>query len=721
MKTFNKIISLALCVFMLCSVMVMPAFATTEEVGFTTDTSNPKMLMTEGDIGTQVHWAYADGVLTISKPDGFTGEWTSKVATLDTTVTVDEKTYCVACPWGKYAFNANVEPEGNTFAGKYTPSKVDYSHIKKLVIEEGVKIIPAYTFYNNMYNAKEAGQVTTPLKPVSHTALAEVVLPSTLETIGYTKIENGIDKSYSSTFSGCTSLTKVNFADATSLKHIYSGAFADCPITGKVVMPKSLTVLGATAFRTWDKNCGEITQFIVPAESKITSIGVGTFDAQDKLEYVVLPASVTSIGNYSFRKHNDNAAVKKVIFLGNAPTISTGVAPFANTTKVYYSDKATGWDSAAVTTNTGLKAENVLKVSGIPSIFTDCGGINTTGLWFYDSASKTLDICGNGTAHWAYNERPWGTTICAEVENVRINDGVDLNEKGVYYFKANSTANADKDCPNIKTMYIGKDVKKVPDQFMNAKNLTKLTFSPESKLTAIVGNAFLNHQLEEIILPDTVEAIGNMAFDMYSSTNIKLKKLYLGTSLKTIGAHAFRKCKNLESVVIPATVTSIGTNAFANESSNTTGLKVVYFKGKIPENALSVGANNVTTVFNNNYQAQFYVTDPEDEGKVFKMSEYTSKTTKLMPKSKIDASITMEADGTAKARIYNFSDASKRFDLYSAAYDSNLALTAVTTNSATVAAGNKIPVITDLSTTTSGATKAFLWDSNLAPFAVYSN
>ena len=145
MKTFNKIISLALCVFMLCSVMVMPAFATTEEVGFTTDTSNPKMVMTSGDIGTQVHWDYADGVLTISKPETFTGKWGTQnynyinyvkvdggkvvdvpKANISSEVEASNKVYTVACPWGKYTFKTTAETDGS-----YMAASVDYTHIKK--------------------------------------------------------------------------------------------------------------------------------------------------------------------------------------------------------------------------------------------------------------------------------------------------------------------------------------------------------------------------------------------------------------------------------------------------------------------------------------------------------------------------------------------------------------------------------------------------------------
>ena len=132
MKTFNKIISLALCVFMLCSVMVMPAFAEGEAA----------MLATSGDIGTQVHWDYANGVLTISKPEGFTGQWTSQnynyinyvkvdggkvvdvpKANISSEVEASNEVYTVACPWGTYTFKVTAETDGS-----YIAASVDYTH-----------------------------------------------------------------------------------------------------------------------------------------------------------------------------------------------------------------------------------------------------------------------------------------------------------------------------------------------------------------------------------------------------------------------------------------------------------------------------------------------------------------------------------------------------------------------------------------------------------------
>ena len=64
--------------------------------------------------------------------------------------------------------------------------------------------------------------------------------------------------------------------------------------------------------------------------------------------------------------------------------------------------------------------------------------------------------------------------------------------------------------------------------------------------------------LEELILPDSLEAIGEAAF----AGCINLKSIKFGNNLKTISDYAFSGCSSLTNVSIPATVEEIGEHAF---------------------------------------------------------------------------------------------------------------------------------------------------------------
>ena len=104
-------------------------------------------------------------------------------------------------------------------------------------------------------------------------------------------------------------------------------------------------------------------------------------------------------------------------------------------------------------------------------------------------------------------------------------------------------------------------------------------------VTEIEENAFYSsdNNIEEIIIPSTVEKIGNYAFDgiktlkkitlnegvkeigdVCFSENISLTEINLPSSLKVISVGAFGICSSLEKITIPEGVERIEANAFAS-------------------------------------------------------------------------------------------------------------------------------------------------------------
>lgn len=84
----------------------------------------------------------------------------------------------------------------------------------------------------------------------------------------------------------------------------------------------------------------------------------------------------------------------------------------------------------------------------------------------------------------------------------------------------------------------------------------------------IPAYAFMGMTLESVVLPETVEAVGESAF---ASTAIVL--LDIPESVKSIGMGAFSNCDALESVTIPASVTEIGEYAWSG-CDNFTGVEI---------------------------------------------------------------------------------------------------------------------------------------------------
>ncbi|MDB3990008.1 leucine-rich repeat protein, partial [Pseudomonadales bacterium] len=123
-------------------------------------------------------------------------------------------------------------------------------------------------------------------------------------------------------------------------------------------------------------------------------------------------------------------------------------------------------------------------------------------------------------------------------------------------------------------------------------------------VTSIGREAFKNTALTSVVIPDSVTAIGNWAFNGASS----LSAVTLGAGLLEIGSYAFRNT-SLTSVTIPNSVTSIGGNAFEGATdlvSVTFGSGLVSISGGMFSNASSLTSieipDSVTTIGNSAFQ-----------------------------------------------------------------------------------------------------------------------
>jgi hypothetical protein len=117
--------------------------------------------------------------------------------------------------------------------------------------------------------------------------LERVVLPQTLTYIG------------GGSFYGCTSLKEVVWSEA--LQYIYGSAFYNAPIEGALNLPNLISISegafkGAHFSRV--ENLGQITS--LAGNNNYNSFGV--FWQNKKLEFVRIPATVTSIGAYALRE-----------------------------------------------------------------------------------------------------------------------------------------------------------------------------------------------------------------------------------------------------------------------------------------------------------------------------------------------------------------------------------------------------------------------------------
>lgn len=153
-----------------------------------------------------------------------------------------------------------------------TLKRINSTHIKEIVISEGITEISGSAFASN-------------------TALEKVVLPSTLKTIG------------SSAFLNCSSLKSITIP--ASVTNIGEKAFDSC-----VALEEIIVESGNTEY-AYINNClieafSGILLFggknaSIPADGSITEIASSAFSGNTSITTITIPESITKIGDSAFK------------------------------------------------------------------------------------------------------------------------------------------------------------------------------------------------------------------------------------------------------------------------------------------------------------------------------------------------------------------------------------------------------------------------------------
>jgi hypothetical protein len=425
------------------------------------------------------------------------------------------------------------------------------SSIKSVVIDEGVTSISNYAFYGC-------------------TSLTSIVIPDSVTSIGYEAFYNctsltsiEIPDSVTSigyeAFYNCTSLTSIEIPD--SVTSIEGYAFYDCTSLTSVVIGDSVTSIGNYAF----KYCSSLKDvYITDVEAWLNiSFGDGYSypnyygnlhildESGNEVTELVIPDSVTSIGDYAFYNCTSLASV----VMGDSVT-SIGSYAFENCTSlasVVIGDSVTSIGYAAFYDCTSLTSIE------IPDSVTSIGDYA-----FYDCTSLASVVIGDSVTSigsYAFYD-------CTSLASVVIPDSA--TSIGSYAFS---------DCTSLTSIEIPDSVTSIGESvFHNCTSLTSIEI-PDS-VTSIDYYAFSDcTSLTSIEIPNSVTSIGPYAF--YNCTS--LASVVIGDSVTSIGYHAFSDCTSLTSIEIPNSVTSIDYYAFAYCTSLTSI--------EIPDSVTSIGSS----------------------------------------------------------------------------------------------------------------------------------
>lgn len=392
------------------------------------------------------------------------------------------------------------------------------SDVKSVVIEEGIKRIGNYVFYDC-------------------DSLTSIAFPDVFVSIG----------EYA--FYGCDTLTNVTIPDG--VRGIGDYAFYSCDSLTGVTIPKSVLSIGERAFDYYivaegNENYSSDEYGVLFSEDKSALV---EFPYNDSAVEYAIPDSVTHILDSAFE---DCDSLTSVTFPDGL--VSIGGRAFYDCdslTSVNIPDSVTKIDYRAFDGCDSLISAKI--GNGVTRIernaFINCD--NLSSLTIGDSVSVIGEYAFQGCESLTNVIIPDSVTIIGEnafawcgLTSVKIPDSV--RGIGVGAFTCSGLTDIYVD---VNNEYYSNDEHGV----LFDKNKTKLIQAPK----ACEETAY--------IIPDSVTSIGDEAF--YDCDNLASIKLPVG--LKSIGYRAFCSCDSLTSVTFPDGVLDIGDYAFYNCKSLT--------------------------------------------------------------------------------------------------------------------------------------------------------
>ncbi|MBQ6467741.1 MAG: leucine-rich repeat protein [Clostridia bacterium] len=455
----------------------------------------------------------------------------------------------------------------------YANKSAPVSYFNEVTISEGVEAIGYRAFNLTSISDEDSGQF-------------ELSLPSTLNYIGESAFEfanvcgelvipQGVKKLSDCAFIG-NKFNSVTLPQG--LEYIGVGCFMYSSLTTNLVIPETVIKLGDEAFYQMTApeidlpesisvipalcfDSSDIGRIIVPEGCKEIEDDAFSYSVLGELS---LPESLELADSKSFRE----AQIDNFIYgcKDLDPTISITVKSINNLT----------------ITETVRKLPNgFLQHNRITGNIIVQPGVETIGKYaFYKTNIEEINLpeTVKSIGYKAFAD--------TQLKHISVPNSVTNLGKGAFAnnellesvdFFANSCIIAYDDaypfenCPNLKEFNFDSSVKYIPDNLLRNSGVESISI-PEG-VTDIGAYAFAGTNLKSIVLPDSIESMGDGCFE-----NCKeLETAVINSNIMLIGDNTFRGCDKLREIYIADSVMDIGRTSF----SGCTSLETVYMSKNV--------------------------------------------------------------------------------------------------------------------------------------------